>query len=158
MKKFFMALSVLAALMLSVVPSQALIGIPDDTAGTDAVVPILCDISGETGLNTLILFMDVGQLDGIDFHYTIYTKRSDTVFDATLDGTAGEIDPRRLSLHQGPGVLDCAQGPWQWQFADVLRPISVPPVHRRAYPFLPADEKRSPKRPRPEAPLPHGDG
>jgi hypothetical protein len=91
MKKFFIALSVLAALMLSVVPSQALIGVPDNTAGTDAVVPFVCDISGTTGLNTLIMFMDSGLKDGIDFHYTIYTVRSETVYDGDLFGTAGDI-------------------------------------------------------------------
>jgi len=91
MKKFFIALSVLAALMLSVVPSQALIGMPDDTPGNSAVVPFICDISGTTGLNTLIVFVDVGLLDGIDFHYTIYTVNSATVYDDDLGGTAGDI-------------------------------------------------------------------
>jgi hypothetical protein len=91
MKKFFIALSVLAALMLSVVPSQALIGMPDDTAGTEAVVPFICDISGTTGLNTLIMFMDSGLAGGIDFHYTILTKRSKTVYDDNLVGTPGDI-------------------------------------------------------------------
>jgi len=91
MKKFFIALSVLAALMLSVVPSQALIGMPDDTPGNSAVVPFICDITGTTGLNTLIVFTDVGLQDGINFHYTIHTTRSVTVFDDDLDGTAGDI-------------------------------------------------------------------
>jgi hypothetical protein len=91
MKKFFIALSVLAALMLSVVPSQALIGMPDDTSGTDAVVPFICDISGTSGLNTLIVFLDTGLADGIDFHYTILTKRSVTVYDDDLYGTAGDV-------------------------------------------------------------------
>jgi hypothetical protein len=91
MKKFFIALSVLAALMLSVVPSQALIGMPDDTPGCDAVVPFICDISGTTGLNTLIVFTDVGLLDGIDFHYVINTVRSVTVYDDDMNGTAGDI-------------------------------------------------------------------
>ncbi len=91
MKKFFIALSVLAALMLSVVPSQALIGMPDDTPGTDAVVPFIADISGTTGLNTLIVFTDVALRDGIDFHYTIYTTRSVTVYDDDMWGTPGDI-------------------------------------------------------------------
>ncbi len=91
MKKFFIALSVLAALMLSVVPSQALIGVPDNTAGSDAVVPFICDISGTTGLNTLIMFMDSGLGDGINFHYSIFTVRSETVYDDDLFGTTGDI-------------------------------------------------------------------
>lgn len=79
--------------MLSVVPSQALIGMPDDAPGTDAVVPFICDISGATGLNTLIMFMDIdpgGAVD-INFHYTIYTVRSVTVYDDDLTGTDGDI-------------------------------------------------------------------
>ena len=93
MKKFFIALSVLAALMLSVIPSQALIGMPDDAPGCDAVVPFICDISGTTGLNTLIVFADVGLGAAVanDFHYTIFTTRSDTVYDDDLPVTIGEI-------------------------------------------------------------------
>lgn len=91
MKKFFIALSVLAALMLSVVPSQALVGIPDDVPGNEAVVPFIADISGTTGLNTLIAFMDVGLADGINFHYTIHTVRSETVYNDDLVGTKGDI-------------------------------------------------------------------
>jgi len=98
MKKFFIALSVLAALMLSVVPSQALIGMPDDAPGCDAVVPFICDIDlANPGLNTLIAFTDV--LGGFtaggvnDFHYTIYTVRSDTVYDDWIDGTPRDIVP-----------------------------------------------------------------
>jgi len=93
MKKFFIALSVLAALMLTVVPSQALIGMPDDTPGCDAVVPFICDISGTTGLNTLIVFADVGLGANVlvPFHYTIYTTKSATVFDDDLPVTVGDI-------------------------------------------------------------------
>jgi len=93
MKKFFIALSVLAALMLSVVPSQALIGMPDDTPGNSAVVPFIAAIpgTGNGDLNTLMVFVDVGLLDGIDFHYTIYTVESDTVYDDDMEGTRGDI-------------------------------------------------------------------
>ena len=91
MKKFFIALSVLAALMLSVVPSQALVGVADDVPGNSAVVPFLADISGTTGLNTLITFMDVGLMDGINFHYTIHTVRSVTVYNDDLWGTVGDV-------------------------------------------------------------------
>ena len=67
MKKFFIALSVLAALLLGVAPSQALVGMPDDVPGADAVIPFICstDITTGTGLNTLIAFTEVGGVTGV---------------------------------------------------------------------------------------------
>ena len=98
MKKFFIALTALAALMLCVVPAQALVGSPDDVPGCDAVVPFLADISGSTGLNTLIVFMDVeGGWDGTataaanNFHYNVNTVRSVSVYDAYLPGSANDV-------------------------------------------------------------------
>jgi len=96
MKKFFIALSVLAALMLSVVPSQAnIIGVNDiDALGSDAVVPFITDLDyvNRTGLNTLMVFTDVLG-GGIDFHYTVYTYKSDTVYNDNLKGTEYDIVP-----------------------------------------------------------------
>jgi hypothetical protein len=98
MKKFFIALSVLAALMLSVVPSQALVGSPDDVPGSDFVVPFIADISGSTGLNTLIVMFDaMGGWGGtttaaaVDWHYTVNTVRSVTVYDANVTGSAYDV-------------------------------------------------------------------
>ena len=96
MKKFFIVLSALAALMLCVVPAQALVGSPDDVPGQDAVVPFICDRSLASGLNTLIVFEDV--LGGWDedgastafvgvYHYTVNTVASVTVHDANLTGS-----------------------------------------------------------------------
>jgi hypothetical protein len=102
MKKFFIALSVLAALMLSVVPSQALVGMPDDQMGSDAVVPFICNTS-LTGLNTLIVFTDAAttnsqlgraswraRVTGADipiFHYNVSTIDSVTIYNNTLTGS-----------------------------------------------------------------------
>jgi hypothetical protein len=103
MKKFFIALSVLAALMLSVVPSQALVGSPDNVPGQDAVVPFISDISGTSGLNTLIVLWDAGGgwIQGAaaayadrlstNFHYTVLTQASVTVFDGNLRGTTNDM-------------------------------------------------------------------
>jgi uncharacterized membrane protein len=96
MKKIFIVLSALAALMLCVVPAQALVGSPDDVPGQDAVVPFICDRSLASGLNTLIVFEDV--LGGWDedgastafvgvYHYTVNTVASVTVHDANLTGS-----------------------------------------------------------------------
>ena len=93
MKKFFIALSVLAALMFSVVPSQAIMGVADvDALGTDAVVPFITDLdyTNKTGLNTLFVFTDVKGGDP-DFHYTVYTTRSRTVYNDDLPGTKYDI-------------------------------------------------------------------
>jgi hypothetical protein len=102
MKKFFIALSVLAALMLSVVPSQAIMGVPDvDALGTDAIVPFITDLDweGRTGLNTLFVFTDVmgaqssTALPGMRFHWTLYTVASKTMIDDDVAGTEYDILP-----------------------------------------------------------------
>jgi hypothetical protein len=98
MKEFFIVLSALAALMLCVVPAQALVGSPDNVPGSDAVVPFIADISGSTGLNTLIVLMDVeGGWDGtttaaaLNFHYNVNTVRSVSVYDANITGSAHDV-------------------------------------------------------------------
>jgi len=100
MKKFFIALSVLAALLLGVAPSQALVGMPDDVPGADAIVPFICDTNLDqlgTGLNTMIVFTEVGLVGGkkaaaaLSFEYDIMTVKSKTVYDGSQKGTAGSI-------------------------------------------------------------------
>jgi hypothetical protein len=98
MKKFFIVLSALAALMLCVVPAQALVGINDDVPGSDAIVPFICDISGSTGLNTLFVFTDVGgSWTGTAtaptgrLHYTVNTTRSVTVHDGNWRGSPRDV-------------------------------------------------------------------
>ena len=101
MKKFFIALSVLAALVFSVVPSQALVGMPDDTPGTDLVVPFICstDLTTGTGLNTLIALSEIGlrpdttSFNALDYNYDICTVRSVTVYDSRITGTKGSVTP-----------------------------------------------------------------
>lgn len=59
MKKIFMALSVLAALTLGAVPSQALIGMPDDVPATEFVSGFfMVEVNGD--LDTLTVFQHVG--------------------------------------------------------------------------------------------------
>jgi len=96
MKKFFIVLSALAALMLCVVPAQALVGSPDDVPGCNAVVPFICDRTLTSGLNTLIVFEDVQggwttagtrTAYAATYHYTVNTVESVTVHDANLTGS-----------------------------------------------------------------------
>ena len=96
MKKIFIVLSALAALMLCVVPAQALVGSPDDVPGEDAIVPFICDRSLTSGLNTLIVFADVvggwnsgGTLSApaAIFHYNIVTVASVSVDDGWIKDT-----------------------------------------------------------------------
>jgi|SaaInl8_200m_RNA_FD_contig_81_417254_length_1548_multi_11_in_0_out_0_1 hypothetical protein len=101
MKKFFIALSVLAALMIGVVPAQALIGMPDDQPGADAIVPFIIstDLTSGTGLNTLVVFTDLQSLEtglttpdrSIDFDWDVMTVRSVTVADGRITGTGHEV-------------------------------------------------------------------
>mgnify|MGYP003958966939 CR=1 FL=1 len=100
MKKIFIVLSALAALMLCVVPAQALVGSPDDVPGQDAVVPFICDRTLTSGLNTLITFQDVrGGWDddgtgtamvGV-YHFTVNTVESVTVHNANLTGSPRSV-------------------------------------------------------------------
>ena len=99
MKKFFIALSVLAALALCVVPSQANMGLPDDVPGCDAVLPFLVGMSAPA-INTLVVFTDVRGYgappsapapNGWCFHYTVNTINSVTVYNDNLCGTNYDV-------------------------------------------------------------------
>lgn len=99
MKKAFIVLSVMAALMFSVAPSQALLGMPDDVPGKDVVFPFLASMPGQGNINTLLVLTDVygswpltaKGTAGKQFHYTVYTKRSDTVYNDNLTGTPYDV-------------------------------------------------------------------
>ena len=94
MKKIFIAISVLAALTFCMVPAQANMGLPDDVPGSDAVVPFLVSMPGFGDINTLVVFTDVrgyGAPNGWNFHYTVYTVKSDTVYNDNLPGTDYDI-------------------------------------------------------------------
>ncbi len=90
MKKTFIVLAVMAALMFSAAPSQALLGMPDDVPGKDILLPFLASMPGKGSLNTLLAVTDVyGAIPS--FHYTVYTKKSETVFDENWKGTPFDI-------------------------------------------------------------------
>ncbi len=101
MKKFFIALSVLAALMLGVAPAQAQVAMPDDVPGSDAIVPFVCATNLSelgTGLNTMIIFTEISTVGAgvattatLHFEYDIMTVKSETVYDGTQKGTGGSI-------------------------------------------------------------------
>jgi len=58
MKKFFIALSVLAALALSVVPSQALVGMPDRVPANELVSIFV--VAMDQSLDTLVIVQETG--------------------------------------------------------------------------------------------------
>lgn len=92
MKKFFIVLSVLAALMFTVAPSQALVGMPDDVPGCDAVWWFLTDFNyPSSGVNTLLVFTNVDWQNSVAFHYTTFTIKSKSVHNANTGGTPGDI-------------------------------------------------------------------
>lgn len=81
MKKIFLVLSVLAVLFFSVLPSQALVGIPDAVPGTDILQSFfVVNIAG--GMDTLIVFTEVGGVGGTNakpegrIDFDIYDKSS----------------------------------------------------------------------------------
>ena len=118
MKKFFIALSVLAALTLCVVPVQANMGIPDDVPGCDAVLPFVVGMS-TPAINTLVVFTDVRGYNtwnvttqafqnlGYNFHYTVNTIKSFTVYDNNLPGSAYDIvsaDAYTIIMKMAPAI------------------------------------------------------
>lgn len=125
MKKTFIVLAVMAALMFSAAPSQALLGMPDDVPGKDILLPFLASMPGQGTVNTLLAVTDVyGAIPS--FHYTVYTKRSETVFDENWKGTAFDIistdaltiigkmapsEVKKLEIDlNGDGTKDCYAG------------------------------------------------
>lgn len=82
MKKIFILLSVLAALAFSVAPSQALIGMPDDVPGMNMLQGFFVVEVGTTGLDTLLVFQEVGGQGGaaaaaqLNLHWRIFTQNS----------------------------------------------------------------------------------
>lgn len=105
MRKFFIALSVLAALTFSVVPSQALVGLPDDVPGSDVIMPFLVEKAG--GLNTFLVLEDVRGA-GMNFHYTVWTTKSVTVLnDEMSDTTNGMLATDAWTIISGmaPEIL-----------------------------------------------------
>lgn len=90
MKKIFIVLSVLAALIFSVAPSQALLGMPDDVPGSDILLPFVASIAGMGTVNTLLAVTDVYGATP-NFHYTVYTQKSQTVYNDNWKGTKYDI-------------------------------------------------------------------
>ena len=134
MKKFFIALSVLAALALSVVPSQALVGMPDDVPGSDIMQAFfVVEVAG--GLDSLVVFQEVGGIGGTAaaptgrLHWIIRDRKSNHLKDQTrsyspfdvdavsvrdlLDGYCTAAD--KLALLTTLGGVDCYVGYIEWQ-------------------------------------------
>ena len=98
MKNFFIAISVLVAMTFCMVPAQANMGIPDDVPGTDAVLPFIVGMTAPA-INTLVVFTDVRGYStlpltgpqGWNFHYTVNTIKSVTIWNDNLGGTDYDI-------------------------------------------------------------------
>lgn len=109
MKKFFLVLSVLAVLFFSVLPSQALVGMPDAVPGTDVLQSFfVVEVGG--GLDTLLILQEVGGLGGPlsaptgGFHWTIWDRRSNHVVNDDIPYSHYDVVPvsvRDLLLKAG---------------------------------------------------------
>jgi hypothetical protein len=66
------------------VPAQALVGLPTDMPGSDVIMPFIVEKAG--GLNTFLVLEDV-RGGGLHFHYTIFTVKSDTVYNDDANDT-----------------------------------------------------------------------
>ena len=94
MKKFFIALSVLMALALSVVPSNALIGIDDDVPGFDLVQAFFV-VGADTTLDTLVVIQEVGNAPAAgqtaNLHWHLFDRRSRHLADVRIPYTRNDV-------------------------------------------------------------------
>jgi len=100
MKNFFIALAVMAALMFSVAPSQALNSMPDDVPGTNPLLPFFlvnkAGFSANTGLDTLFVVQEIsggftkGTTKGY-LHTVIRNYKSVEVGDTTFAYTPRDV-------------------------------------------------------------------
>jgi len=100
MKKFFIVLAVAVALIFTVAPSQARLGGPDLEPGNDVLLPFfIASMPGYGNINTLLVFEDM--LCGLPprlptgpqvaFTYTVYDRKSATVYNSAIRGTECDI-------------------------------------------------------------------
>jgi hypothetical protein len=90
MKKFFLALSVLAVLTFAAVPSQALVSMPDAVPGSDIMAPwFLAEISG--GEDTLLTIQEVKGA-ATTLHIYLYDKSSIKRYDITTALTGYDVE------------------------------------------------------------------
>jgi len=107
MKKIFTILAVLGALTFIAVPAHALLGMPDDQPGTDAVWWFLTDFNyPASGTDVLAVFTNTDESNSVSYHYTVFTVDSVTVYDASITGSEGDIfsmSGNQLITDMGPG-------------------------------------------------------
>jgi len=90
MKKFFLALSVLAVLTFAAVPSQALVSMPDAVPGSDIIAPwFLAEISG--GEDTLVTIQEVKGA-ATTLHIYVYDRSSEKRYDVTTALTGYDVE------------------------------------------------------------------
>ena len=105
MKKFFIALSVLAALALGAVPSQALVGMPDDVPGFNIqqaffVVSVSAvELAG--GLDTAVVIQEIGNAPGAgqsaSLRWHIYDVNSNHIADSSEPYTRNDVVPMSVA-------------------------------------------------------------
>jgi hypothetical protein len=102
MKKIFIGLAVMAALLISVAPSMALIGIDDNVPGVNPLLPFFlvdkADYAGE-GLDTLFVAQEIGGDVGTitqgkvkgALHWVLRNYKSAEVVDDTIPYTPNDV-------------------------------------------------------------------
>lgn len=96
MKKLFVVLSLLAVLAFGAVPSQALVGMPDNVPGRDILVPFFyVSMPGFGNENTLVTITDVLGLTAPtgypELHLVIYDIKSVPQFNINIEHTKFDV-------------------------------------------------------------------
>jgi hypothetical protein len=95
MKKFFIALSVLAALFLTVVPSQALVGMPDRVPANELISIFVVSMTGN--LDTLIIINETDGFSGLTpataraIHWMMWDPLSQHKADRSIRYTPNDV-------------------------------------------------------------------
>jgi hypothetical protein len=91
MKKFFIALSLLAVLVFTGTPSMALVGTPDAVPGTDILQPFFL-VSIDGGLDTLVAITEVKGIRS-SFHWQLFDRMSVHVINDVIGYTPFDVVP-----------------------------------------------------------------
>jgi hypothetical protein len=94
MKKFFIALSVLAALSLTVVPSQALVGMPDRVPANELISIFV--VAMDQTLDTLIIVQEIGvrgqtSTTNYNLHWKMWDANSAHKADRSIPYTRNDV-------------------------------------------------------------------
>lgn len=107
MKKFYLSISIFAALVVGYTPAWALLGIDDHVPGYDVLAPFfLAAIPGRGSMNTLIALTEIGK-SPVDLHCTVFDPNGNHCLNTTISLTKGDVAPISVLALMGNASSSC---------------------------------------------------